>query len=436
MSPLRRRVARAGFTLIELLVVIAIIAILIGLLLPAVQKVREAASRVQCDNNLKQLALAALNYESTYGGLPPNANTGNNSQLPYIPYTPGAAVTQGAMNGTMGRSSVLVFILPFIEEGVLGNQFYYGLDAADPLNAPAVNNLVKTYRCPSSPAATQPVTYTQSYITPSGTNTGTAITGVSPPDAAGGSYPAEPSPRSPPSNLSPLNLAYAPPYGPGYQLRNADGRLLYPTTDNTTFTGPVADYAPLAQVKTSKDSNNKANGPANPLVQAAYGGSPACQSQGFMYGAMSQNTNTPVVTIVDGTSNTTLFSEDGGRDRVWLGNRTSVPLAADGSVPTNGPIWADPDNRLTVTGEDPTGAVATTTSKKGKVKGSVLNSGTGPCVMNCNNQSGDIYSFHPGGANIAFADGSVRYFQQTVSIVTLAGLVTRNGGEVEGPDGN
>ncbi|MCI0464795.1 MAG: DUF1559 domain-containing protein [Gemmataceae bacterium] len=172
LSPLQRK--RAGFTLIELLVVIAIIAILIGLLLPAVQKVREAAARSSCQNNLKQLGLGLHAYHDANKKFPPGAQE-------FVFPKPNPTNAAANIRGT----SWIVFVLPYIEQAPLYKRYDFTQHYNSTINAAVGANIVPTIYCPSGPEPKQ-------YGDPNGVVTGNPSThyyGV-----MGPGYPTNPTP--------------------------------------------------------------------------------------------------------------------------------------------------------------------------------------------------------------------------------------------------
>ncbi len=290
---------RSAFTLIELLVVIAIIAILIGLLLPAVQKVREAAARMQCQNNLHQLGVAAHNYHSAYGMFPP----GYHGPSPNVHYQTGAEplFTQGSPKWI----GVLVYLLPYVEQDNIYKQM---------LTAQNVNNASFTYQWWSiNPDWTLAHTQIKTFMCPSDGQT------TAPNSAA-------------------LLHTYAPAGDPNGNT--AYGGVLY-YFPGVTDLGKTNYLGVMGACGANATNSSPSDGPGANLYQYE--------------GILTNRSITKAETITDGTSNTLLFGESlGGTSlsslpviHTWAGSGALMTkfglnsrTKADGSLSGGDPSYA------------------------------------------------------------------------------------------------
>jgi prepilin-type N-terminal cleavage/methylation domain-containing protein/prepilin-type processing-associated H-X9-DG protein len=375
---------RRGFTLIELLVVIAIIGILIALLLPAVQKVREAANRLKCQNNLKQIGLAAHNFESTNSYFPPWIGSVN-------------------INGRVGsnHASPQALLLPYIEQSNKYNQFNFNyLTWNDTVPKDSKNNPLDEPPMPriNLPARTQDISI---YLCPS--------------DAS--------------STIRPADWADD---GDNDPSKYPEGRLNYLGCIGTTSSmEPTPSDTPGGS---NSATWNKGAG----IFATSWSGQQVLKG-------------TPISGVIDGTSNTAMFSEVMRTTEGWphISNtrtNTSVILAlptiVDASYDTDGRVappcasGAEWNSTVSYAGlEFERSLYAVTFYNHTLPPNWNRLTASGNQQYNCGDTSITYFhvspsSHHAGGVNVCFADGSVHFISDNIDFATWQALGSKAGNEV------
>lgn len=345
-----------GFTLVELLVVIAVIGILVGLLLPAVQAAREAARRMQCSNNLKQIGLAIHNYESAHRVFPSG----------YVSYATrnGSAPAWAALDPTTWDAAPGwgwgALILPYLEQSNVTNSLRMDRAIWDPVNRDTIQTQLPVFLCPSSSGNDKPFILRN--------ESGGALTRYGDPIRVGRSH-----------------------YIASHGQESCWGECGASRT-GVVFTNIYTSTTRVVQI--NGDAGNVADGP------------------------FFRNSKVGFKDISDGTSQTIFISEHSSRlsEKTWVGVVPGAFTHPEFLTPENGPD-----------------AAATLVMMHIGPSGGELDITGSPIIHPMNFPTyhvGQMYAEHPGGGNVLYGDGSVRYMPETIDLFLAAELASMNEGEV------